>query len=89
MELNQVKEEYKSFVKELDIYEKQKYNEWSNKIEEKALEFLKKKILKKENENYEVNFSNQFKLLINESKNIDKLGFSLKKIILNIALQQK
>lgn len=89
-EFKNVKDEYKRFAKELDAYEKFRYEEWEKKITDKALNFLKKKILIKKGHNqYEVNFSTEFRVLISEAKYLDKMGYVLSKTILNIALQEK
>jgi len=89
VEIKEIREEYKTFAKELDAYEKSRYEEWVNKINDKAMNFLKKKILLKKGQNqFEVNFSNEFRVLINEAKYLDKMGFKLSKTILNIALQE-
>jgi dynein heavy chain len=84
------RDEYKMFAKQLDAYEKSRFDEWEKKINEKAMNFLKKKILiKKGHNHFEVNFSNEFRVLINEAKYLDKMGYKLSKTILNIALQEK
>lgn len=89
-ELKIVKENYKQFAKKLDEFEKHKFEEWSSNINEKAISFLKKKILTcNGRDNYEVNFSPEFRTLISEAKHLDRMGFTLPKTILNIALQEK
>ena len=53
------------------------------------MHFLKEKILarddKKENEFY-VNFSDEFKVLIKEAKQLDKMGYPISKTNINISL---
>lgn len=52
-----VKQDYLSLIKEIDAYKEGKFNEWVGKIIEKAMGFLKLKILEKdENGFYRVNF---------------------------------
>ncbi len=55
---------------------------------EKALSFLKNKILTmKEELVYEVNFSDEFKVLIKEAKHLEKMGwYKVPKTIINISL---
>ena len=48
--------------------------------------FLRNKILVKNEDQYTVNFSPEFKLMIAEAKHLDKMGYPLPKTILNIAL---
>ena len=56
-------------------------------INEKAVIYLKKSILSKiDNNKYQVNFSEDFRILIEEAKHLDKMGYNLPKTILNIAL---
>lgn len=53
----EIKSEYLVLVKEVDHYQQQKYAQWSANIMDKAMQFLKEKILIKTAENtYEVNF---------------------------------
>lgn len=52
-----VKEQYLALIKEIDAYKESKFQEWTSKIMEKAMGFLKMKILEKdENGFYRVNF---------------------------------
>lgn len=51
-----VKVEYKNLAKAIDEYQKTNFKEWNEGIRERAMGFLKQKILEK-NERYEVNFS--------------------------------
>ena len=89
-DLKEAKEEYKKFAKKLDQFEKDKLEEWSKNINERAICFLKENILKcLGKNNYVVNFSKDFKVLINEAKHLDQMGHPLPKTILNIALQEK
>ena len=49
--------------------------------------FLKKEILNKIDDNqYTVNFSDEFKILIKESKHLEKMGYKIPKTIINISL---
>lgn len=59
---------------------------------EKAMSYLKEKVLRKPEgtENvYEVNFSDQFKVLIKEAKQLEKMGYPISKTIINISLQEQ
>jgi dynein heavy chain len=56
------------------------------------MNFLKNKILtlkSKEDNIYEVNFSDEFKILIKEAKHLEKMGYKVSKTIINISLQEK
>ena len=56
-EYEEVKSEYLALVKEIDHYQQQKYVQWSSNIMDRAMTFLKEKILIKTEENkYVVNF---------------------------------
>ncbi len=86
----QVTLKYISLAKELDKYETHLFEEWANKNVETALGMLKRPILLKQGENkYKVNFTNELRMMIRESKYLDKMGFELSKTMLNIALQEK
>lgn len=89
-EFKNQKNEYKNLAKAIDEYQKQKYREWSDKIMEKAMNFLKEKILEKVDEfHYRVNFSDEFKVLIKEARHLEKMGYPISKTIINISLQEK
>lgn len=67
--------------------------EWSDKITQRAMQFLKQKILVRRTDNfkntiYEVNFSDEFKILIKEAKHLEKMGYQISKTIINISLQE-
>ncbi len=47
------------------------------------MKFLKEKILTK---NYEVNFSDEFKVLIKEAKHLERMGYNISPTIINISL---
>lgn len=54
------------------------------------MQFLKEKILVKVGENrYEVNFREEFRVLIQEAKQLEKMNQKISKAIVNIALQEK
>lgn len=38
---------------------------------------------------YEVNFSDEFKILIKEAKSLEKMGYKISKTLVNICLQEK
>lgn len=51
--------------------------------------YLKEKVLRKPEGTdnvYEVNFSDQFKVLIKEAKQLEKMGYPISKTIINISL---
>lgn len=49
--------------------------------------FLKNKILEKRDDClYFVNFSDEFKVLIKEAKQLEKMGYKISKTIINISL---
>ena len=85
--LNEIKIEYKTLAKTLDAFQKDKFNEWNEKIMEKAMGYLKKQILAtKGPSKYEVNFSDEFKILIKEAKHLEKMGLKISKNVVNISL---
>lgn len=56
----------------------------------RAMIFLKEKILIQTGENqYAVNFKQDFKVLIQEAKQLEKMNHNISKAIVNIALQEK
>lgn len=58
-------------MKEIDKYQQQKYAQWSTDIMNRAMLFLKEKILIRTDENtYAVNFKEDFKVLIQEAKQL-------------------
>ena len=66
---NDIKNEYKSLAKTIDYYQREKFAEWENKITDKAMLFLRDKILEKQEDCvYVVRFSDDFKVLIKEAK---------------------
>lgn len=84
-----IKQEYLTLIKEIDAYREGKFNEWVSKIIDKAMGFLKMKILEKdENGFYRVNFKEDFKVLIKETKQLDKMNHHIPRTIINIALQE-
>lgn len=83
-----VKNDYKNLAKSIDEYQKTNFKDWNERIRERAMGFLKQKILVK-NEKYEVNFSQEFKVLIKEAKHLEKMGYPISKTIINISLQEK
>jgi|JI61114C2RNA_FD_contig_31_2508192_length_858_multi_2_in_0_out_0_2 hypothetical protein len=61
----ETKKEYLELIKEIDQYQQSKYTAWSSGIMERAMLFLKEKILVKAGENrYDVNFKEEFRVLI-------------------------
>ena len=82
-----IKKDYKNLAKVIDSYQKEKFTEWSKQIIDKAMDFLKVNILtRKSNNVYEVNFSDDFKILIKEAKHLEKMGYKIPKTIINISL---
>lgn len=52
--------------------------------------FLKNEILNRINDNtYTVSFSDEFKILIKEAKQLEKMGYKIPKTIINISLQER
>ena len=92
-QFKEIKNEYRDLAAQLDKYQTEKFKEWSDKITERAMQFLKQKILecKKDNKGnkiFEVNFSDEFKILIKEAKHLEKMGKPISKTIVNISLQE-
>ena len=74
----------------MDAYQQGKFAGWSANIMERAMQFLKERILVKVGENhYEVNFKDEFRVLIQEAKQLEKMNHNISKAIVNIALQEK
>lgn len=89
-EFKKVKEEYKKFAKKLDDYENEKFKTWSENIDGKAMGLLKRRILERDAKGkFVVGFRAEFQELIAEARNLEKMGFSLGKSIMNITLQEK
>ena len=89
-QFKQIKEDYKKFAKELDEYENEEFRKWSENIDSKAMVLLKRKILEKDSKGrFVVGFRPEFQQLIAEARNLEKMGFSLGKSIMNITLQEK
>ena len=89
-ELKKAKEEYKTFAKKLDAFEDGQLEAWGQNVDMRATVCLKKRILEKTpSGRFVVGFRDDFKELIAEARNLDKMGFSLKPTILNITLQEK
>lgn len=85
-----IKKEYKELAKMIDQFQKEKFQEWNDRIIDKAMGFLKKEILYKVDDNtYHVNFSDEFKILIKEAKQLEKMGYKIPKTIINISLQER
>ena len=77
-------------MEEVDLYQQSKYAAWSANIMERAMQFLKEKILVKVGENRcEINFRDEFRVLIQEAKQLEKMSHNISKAIVNIALQEK
>jgi len=86
-EFTERKNIYIALAKSIDSYQKEKFREWSDKIMDKAMGFLKQKILIKESESqFRVNFSEEFKILIKEAKHLEKMGYPISKTLINISL---
>jgi dynein heavy chain len=85
-----VRADYLRIIKEIDLYQMNKFREWEEKNLEKALGFLKAKILEKTGPHqYRVNFSDDFRVLIKETKQLEKMNHKISKTIINIAFQEK
>ena len=89
-QFRQVKEEYKAFAKKLDEYEGKEFKSWADNIDAKAMMLLKRRILERDGAGrFVVGFRPEFRQLIAEARNLEKMGFSLGKSIMNITLQEK
>eukprot|EP00210_Caulerpa_lentillifera_P005286 g5050.t1 len=85
----EVQDKYMSFARMVLLYEKKKLKNWQTTSDGICLESLKLPILKKEQERgaVEVNFPSKMNTLIKEASCLDKMGFELSEITLNVALQ--
>ena len=89
-EFELVKEEYKNFAKQLDYFEKEKLEGWLRTVSEQALIHLKKNLLIQIGKHqYQVNFSQEFRQIIDEAKHLDRMGYQVPKMIINIAFQER
>jgi len=84
-----IKKEYLEVANMIYVYQKEKFSEWSDKIIERAMSYLKNCILDKKDGKYLVNFPEDFKILIKEAKSLEKMGYKISKILINICLQEK
>jgi dynein heavy chain len=81
---------YKKFFDELDGYQETIFLKWKKSIHESTNDLLNKTILKKgTKQEFEVNLPNDFRVLLNEAKYLDRMVNGVDKKILNIALQEE
>ena len=93
-----VKKKYMHLAQEIDEYIQQKYDAWNEVVVSTAAENLRKSVLGPEHiptekpkpppEDYFVNFSQDLIALIREGKYLDRLGFEVPDMVLNITLQE-
>jgi dynein heavy chain len=91
-----VKGKYLQFARGVDAYIKGKFNEWKEGAPDIATNNLKKAVLGPDMENgaipagpFFVNFSPDLKLLVQECKYLDRMGFIIPVAALNVTLQEK
>ncbi|GMH41526.1 hypothetical protein BSKO_09436 [Bryopsis sp. KO-2023] len=86
----EVHEKYMSFARAVMNFEKKKFSAWAETADGIAMQHLKQSILKKNPESgkIEVNFHNDLTQLIRETRYLDRMGFTIPDIALNVTLQE-
>ncbi len=84
-----VEQAFRTFAKSIMLYEKRWFSTWSESINGVAMQHLKQAIFKRSAETGRVvvNFSGDLVELIRETRYLDRMGFSIPEIALNVALQ--
>jgi Dynein heavy chain, N-terminal region 1 len=91
LELGQeVNQKYLALARHVMIFEKDLYKSWVGTIDSAALSYLKLNILthKAESNEVVVNFSDGLVRLMRETRYLDRMGFDIPEVALNITLQE-
>jgi dynein heavy chain len=84
-----VHDKYMSLAKQMMYFEKQWFNSWSESIDKVAMEHLKQPILREDGEGrISVNFHEDLSHLIRETRYLDRMGFKIPEVALNVTLQE-
>eukprot|EP00892_Ulva_mutabilis_P000669 jgi/Ulvmu1/10602/UM065_0058.1 len=88
---HEVHRQYTSFAKQVMAYEKLLFKQWVANIECSAMGYLKMNILSVDPENSKVvaNFSKGLVRLMRETRYLDRMGFEIPEIALNVTLQEE
>ncbi|PNH08033.1 Dynein-1-alpha heavy chain, flagellar inner arm I1 complex [Tetrabaena socialis] len=85
-----VEAKFKAFARSVMLTEKKWYSGWSDTINAVAMQHLKQTIFRRNptNNRVEVNFHTDLVRLIRETRYLDRMGFPIPEIALNVALQE-
>lgn len=83
-----VHEKYMSLAKQMMYFEKHWFSNWSETIDKVAMEHLKQPILREDaSGRISVNFHEDLIHLIRETRYLDRMGFKIPEVALNVTLQ--
>ena len=84
-----VNDKYMSLAKQMMYFEKQWFSNWSENVDKIAMEHLKQPILRENSEDgrISVNFHVDLSHLIRETRYLDRMGFKIPEVALNVTLQ--
>lgn len=84
-----VNDKYMSLAKQMMYFEKKWFSEWSENVDKVAMEHLKQPILKEDaaGGRISVNFHVDLSHLIRETRYLDRMGFKIPEVALNVTLQ--
>lgn len=87
----EVHRQYTSFAKQVMAYEKIMYKQWITNIESSAMGYLKMSILCVDPVTGQVvtNFSKGLVKLMRETRYLDRMGFDIPEVALNVTLQEE
>lgn len=87
----EVHRQYTSFAKQVMIYEKILYKHWITNVDTLAMGYLKMNILclDPDNGNVVANFNKGLVKLMRETRYLDRMGFDIPEIALNVTLQEE
>lgn len=81
---------FKALARSIMLYEKRWFSGWSESINTVAMQHLKQPIFRRnaDTKRVEVNFHGDLIELIRETRYLDRMGFPIPEIALNVALQE-
>ena len=84
-----VEAKFRAFARSVMLYEKGLFSSWSDSINAVAMQHLKQPIFRRnaKTSRVEVNFHGDLIELIRETRYLDRMGFHIPEIALNVALQ--
>ena len=85
-----VEQKFKTFAKGIMYCEKRWFSSWSESINTMAMQHLKQPIFRRSamSNQVEINFHSDLIKLIRETRYLDRMGFPIPEIALNVALQE-